>query len=396
MKKLLIIAFLFIGIIASAQRYVAPSGLPAKLSAKWYEFATPGGYILLDTMAMFKSSDTLMKPIYPALKFAYGAFYQWDSTKWTLVGSGGSGGGNFYDTAIQITDTSFYLTKPSLIRDTIEIIGVSTTADTNFIRNQYTIRETKSAKFDSANTTTFITAGGAELSGNIFIPSRTHGNMSYGDAVVKNRSGTTIFDFTTAGTSTFADSAIKLSNITAGTFSLDSIATWNASTKRIGYESPNLFIWNQQASVQTANFLINGTGNAHNLVVNTGGTFAMIAASPFHQVVFSTTNITSANFAQEITPANGNVAVALYGDATLDFGSTLAGASTDLTVNVPNAADGDPVAVGVPNASTLANGVFTAWVSTAGVVTVRFTNTNLVAALDPASGSFNVTVFKHN
>ena len=84
----------------------------------------------------------------------------------------------------------------------------------------------------------------------------------------------------------------------------------------------------------------------------------------------------------------------LSGSATLDFGSTSAGASTDLTITVTGAALSDVVSLGVPNASTLANGVFTAWVSSSNTITVRFTNTNLVSALDPASGTFKVKVLQ--
>lgn len=81
--------------------------------------------------------------------------------------------------------------------------------------------------------------------------------------------------------------------------------------------------------------------------------------------------------------------------ATLNFPSTAAGASSDLTITVTGAVDGNPVALGVPNGSTLANGVFTAWVSAADTVKVRFTNTNLVTALDPASGTFRATVIRY-
>lgn len=84
----------------------------------------------------------------------------------------------------------------------------------------------------------------------------------------------------------------------------------------------------------------------------------------------------------------------LRGSSTLNFGSTAAGTSTDLTITISGVADGDPVYLGVPNASTLANGVFTAWASAANTVTVRFTNTNLVTALDPASGTFKVIISK--
>ncbi len=80
--------------------------------------------------------------------------------------------------------------------------------------------------------------------------------------------------------------------------------------------------------------------------------------------------------------------------STLDFASTAAGAATDMTVTVTGAVLSDPISLGVPNGSTVANGDFSAWVSAAGVVTVRFVNTNLVTALDPASGSFKIHLFK--
>lgn len=84
----------------------------------------------------------------------------------------------------------------------------------------------------------------------------------------------------------------------------------------------------------------------------------------------------------------------ISGTATLDFASTSAGASTDLTILVNGVSVGQSVILGVPAASTLSNGTFTAWVSAANTVTVRFTNTNLVSALDPASGSFTVKVIQ--
>lgn len=80
------------------------------------------------------------------------------------------------------------------------------------------------------------------------------------------------------------------------------------------------------------------------------------------------------------------------GFATLDFPSTAAGTSSDLTITVTNALDGDICSVGVPNGSTVANGTFTCWVSSANTATVRFSNNNLVTALDPASGTFKVAV----
>ena len=89
------------------------------------------------------------------------------------------------------------------------------------------------------------------------------------------------------------------------------------------------------------------------------------------------------------------LAKTLVNTATLDFGSTAAGAATDLTMTVTGAADGDAVSIGVPNGSTVANGSFTAWVSATNTVTIRFSNSNLVTALDPASGTFRAVVLKY-
>lgn len=84
----------------------------------------------------------------------------------------------------------------------------------------------------------------------------------------------------------------------------------------------------------------------------------------------------------------------LYNSATLNFASTGPGASSDLTVSLTGAVSGDIVAIGVPNGSTLSNGLFTAWVSASNTVTVRFSNNDLFSSLDPASGVFKVFIFK--
>lgn len=83
----------------------------------------------------------------------------------------------------------------------------------------------------------------------------------------------------------------------------------------------------------------------------------------------------------------------LINTATLDFGNTSAQNSADLTITVTGAADGDMVSLGVPNASTLTNSDFTAWVSATNTVTVRFNNYSS-GSQDPASGTFKVQVFK--
>lgn len=84
----------------------------------------------------------------------------------------------------------------------------------------------------------------------------------------------------------------------------------------------------------------------------------------------------------------------LCGSATLDFGSTVAGASTDLTITVTGAVAGDPFIVGVPAASDVAGGTWSAKCLSANTVTVRYANNSLVTTYDPASGVFQVIGFR--
>jgi len=77
--------------------------------------------------------------------------------------------------------------------------------------------------------------------------------------------------------------------------------------------------------------------------------------------------------------------------ATLDFPSTSAQSESALTVSVPGAVLGDVVALGIPNASTTATSVYSAWVSATDTVTVRFSNYGAVSR-DPVSGTFTLVV----
>lgn len=81
-----------------------------------------------------------------------------------------------------------------------------------------------------------------------------------------------------------------------------------------------------------------------------------------------------------------------YATATLNFGDTLAQTVTDLTVNLPQAVKGDLVVLGLPDGS-VGGGIWFAWVSSDGVVTVRFAN-HTAGAINPASGDFKVAVIK--
>lgn len=108
---------------------------------------------------------------------------------------------------------------------------------------------------------------------------------------------------------------------------------------------------------------------------------------------FSLSNLLNLAMSGTLTIASGAPVVKIISaTGVLDFGSTAAGASSDLTITLTGAVDGDCVQLGVPIASQIANGVYTAFVSAPDTVTVRFTNPKLVGALDPASGTFRVAI----
>lgn len=88
--------------------------------------------------------------------------------------------------------------------------------------------------------------------------------------------------------------------------------------------------------------------------------------------------------------AYGVIPTWLSGSATLDFLSTAANSSQDLTITVTGAAVGKVVVLGLPGGH-VAGTHFQAWVSATNTVTVRHLN-GTVSAVDPASGSFTVYV----
>lgn len=119
------------------------------------------------------------------------------------------------------------------------------------------------------------------------------------------------------------------------------------------------------------------------------------------QVAYATTNgrltgsanvlVTGGGFLQ--IGASGSPMAAVYSNtASLDFPSTAAGTSSDLTITVTGAALNDVVTIGVPNGSVPDNGAFFAWVSATNTVTIRYFNNDLTNAKDPAIGTFRATV----
>jgi hypothetical protein len=84
---------------------------------------------------------------------------------------------------------------------------------------------------------------------------------------------------------------------------------------------------------------------------------------------------------------------ALTSAASLDFPDTAPQADCDLTVPVKGVAVGDEVCLGIPNSAVVHGGTYSAWVSGAGTVTIRFSNYSQTSK-DPGSGIFKLSVIK--
>lgn len=89
------------------------------------------------------------------------------------------------------------------------------------------------------------------------------------------------------------------------------------------------------------------------------------------------------------------LAKTLTATASLDFNSTAASSSSELTMTLTGAADGDAVSLGIPGAAVMPNSSFTAWVSAANTITIRFCNNDAANPQNPASGTFRISLIKY-
>lgn len=136
---------------------------------------------------------------------------------------------------------------------------------------------------------------------------------------------------------------------------------------------------------------------------NGGSRFFNLASNPAvsnsQAQVYGDTNIATAAVALKVMDGSATVYVltaavtnSFSGSATLDFASQTVGAVEDLPITVTGAADGDPVSIAVPVASTTGIiGSFTGFASN-GIVFVRFVSTG--TAQNPGSGTFKALVHK--
>lgn len=167
---------------------------------------------------------------------------------------------------------------------------------------------------------------------------------------------------------------------------------------RVGINTGTLVL--TDALTVTGNVLITGTLISANIPENieTGPLtqFAIPYANNSTSLKESPFITDGANFVGYVgvTPITQFHVPGLTPSSVLSSVSTAAGAVSSLTMTVTGASDGDIGTVGWPAASQPANGVFTVQCTATNVATVRFHNTNLITALDPASGTFKIKVFK--
>jgi hypothetical protein len=137
-----------------------------------------------------------------------------------------------------------------------------------------------------------------------------------------------------------------------------------------------------------------GTGTGGSLLFQTApaGSTGTAAGTLTTRLTIDSTGLST--FAGSVAVGGGTaITKVISATGTLDFPNTLAQTDSDLTITVTGAGDGDVVAVGIPSGSALAGSCYSAWVSATNTVTVRFSVYGL-AAKDPASGSFRVSVTK--
>jgi len=288
--------------------------------------------------------------------------------------------------------------------------GNTSTVSTNVADTTSTrLRLTTTGQLISANTFGYATSLG-DASSRIIADGQIRGTSLMGAAY-----GATALPFVfigTAGTSSAGGVAARLTNTTTNGYSIFVFNETN-STLSPGYilrynssYGSGLSGSMEYFSSAKANHVNTGMGvgvAAATAVLHLKAGTATASTAPLK--LTSGTNLTTAEagaveydgtefYATNSTASRTIIARVLKGSATLDFGSTAAGAVTDLTITVTGAADGDVVSLSVPNTSQTTTGSFSAWVSATNTVTVRYRIAALTGSEDPASGVFKVTVTK--
>ncbi len=210
-----------------------------------------------------------------------------------------------------------------------------------------------------------------------------------------------------------------------GTSGIGSLAILNSiGNSRIDFgQSPTAsgtLIWSYNANPALASLQL-GNGNGNPLIIQPigGGKVGIQVASPTAVLhlpagtatantaplkINPGTNLTTPErgsleydgvnyFVTDSTATRYTIAKVLTGSSSLNFPSTLTGAFSDLTITVTGANFYDPVILGANHNNRGFDTYYTAWVSAANTVTVRFTN-NSASTDDPVQETVKVSVVK--
>ena len=193
-------------------------------------------------------------------------------------------------------------------------------------------------------------------------------------------------------TSVTGTAPISVANTT--TTPLITIANAGASTTGVVTSSTQTF-----GGAKTFNGTINATSELAVTGISNLNGGATIGTMATTSTLTHVLGVNSSNAIGEIALSNG---IAISGGflgldiktsitVGTDFPNTNAQSSSDITFTLPGVSVGQPVLLGVPDGSANANTNYTAWVSAANTVKIRFNNYSS-AAVNPASGSFTISV----
>jgi len=149
-----------------------------------------------------------------------------------------------------------------------------------------------------------------------------------------------------------------------------------AAGRRAKANHSGAFVWSDSTNADFASTA------ANQFLIRASGGVGIGTASPSAKL----------DVAGSLEIGNGTpIARVLSATGALDFPSTSPQTSTDLTITLSGAVDGDVVSLGVPNGNAFSNTIYSAWVSATNTVTVRFNNYS-ISFEDPPAGTFRVMV----
>jgi hypothetical protein len=221
-----------------------------------------------------------------------------------------------------------------------------------------------------------------------------------GASAALSNSGNTAFAFISAGTS--AQRGIFSASKSRGTLTSP---TTTAASDYIFSILGNAYDGTALQGTAAIHFQVDGSvssGTAGQKIVfrtgatNTASLADRMTISKSGVVNIANTSGTGSRFLQASSTGDvtaTGLSVIQVNAISLDFASTSAQTSSELTVTATGAAVGDPVSLGLPAAPNT-NSSFTAYVSAVDTVTIRFNNYSS-GAIDPASASYKVLVFHY-